>query len=169
MTKSTSPKPLYSVVPVIRPRISAACASACSSVIFCLPTSAPSCARVTSSALRRPRSTNSCLTSLRITGTPAEAMTWAISPPIVPAPTTAALNTNTLAELLRCRWERPGGRRRLRRELAIGGKLDREPLEGAPQRLAQRVTDEEDIGDRAAETRALELVDELERHVAAAV
>src|SRR3954467_9409609 len=62
-----------------------------------------------------------------------------------------------------------GGRRRLRRELAIGGKLDREPLEGAPQRLAQRVTDEEDIGDGAAETRALELVGELERHVAAAV
>ena len=25
---------------------------------------------------------------------PAEAITWAISPPMVPAPTTAALNTN---------------------------------------------------------------------------
>ena len=31
---------------------------------------------------------------LHATGTSAEAITWAISPPIVPAPSTAALNTN---------------------------------------------------------------------------
>jgi hypothetical protein len=37
---------------------------------------------------------------LRTTGVPAAAITWAISPPIVPAPTTAALNTNTLLKLL---------------------------------------------------------------------
>ena len=43
---------------------------------------------------RGPVSTNSCSTSLSTTGTPAVAITWAISPPIVPAPTTAALNTN---------------------------------------------------------------------------
>ena len=49
---------------------------------------------VTSRALVRPWSTNSCLTSLRTTGMPAEATTWAISPPMVPAPTTAALKTN---------------------------------------------------------------------------
>jgi hypothetical protein len=31
---------------------------------------------------------------------PAEATTWAISPPIVPAPTTAALKTNMAAEAI---------------------------------------------------------------------
>ena len=49
--------------------------------------------------LLEPRSTNSCFTSLSTTGMPAEAITWAISPPIVPAPTTAALNTNKPSRL----------------------------------------------------------------------
>ena len=85
---------------MMRPSVAAACSSACSWVIFCLWTRPASWPRVTSSAFLRPRSTNSCLMSLRITGMPADAITWAISPPIVPAPTTAALNTNTLWRLL---------------------------------------------------------------------
>src|SRR3954470_24263150 len=84
----------------MRPRISSSWRSASSWVIFSLATRPPSCAWVTSRALVRPWSTNSCLTSLRTTGMPAEATTWAISPPMVPAPTTAALKTNIGRRLL---------------------------------------------------------------------
>jgi len=45
-------------------------------------------------SFRRPVSTKRWSTSLRITGTSAAASTCAISPPITPAPTTAALKTN---------------------------------------------------------------------------
>ena len=45
-------------------------------------------------AFSRPWSTNFCSTSLSTTGMPDEAITWAISPPMVPAPTTAALAMN---------------------------------------------------------------------------
>ena len=85
----------------MRPRISSSWRSACSWVIFSLATRPASWPWVTSRALVRPVSTNSCLTSLRTTGMPAEAMTWAISPPMVPAPTTAALKTNIGRRLLR--------------------------------------------------------------------
>src|SRR3954466_3893975 len=78
----------------MRPRISCACASACSWVSFSFFTRRPSCAWVTCWAFSRPWSTNFWSTSLSTTGTSALAIAWAISPPIVPAPTTAALNTN---------------------------------------------------------------------------
>src|SRR5215207_10531570 len=100
ITKSTSPKPSYSTVPWMRPTISSSWRSASSWVIFSFATSPPSWAWLTSRALARPWSTNSCLTSLRTTGTPVEATTWAISPPMVPAPTTAALKTNTAGEAI---------------------------------------------------------------------
>ncbi len=93
-TKSTSPKPSYSVVPAIWPRISSRRASACSWVIFSLETRLASWPWVTSRAFSSPASTSFCSMSLSTTGTSAEAITWAISPPIVPAPSTAALNTN---------------------------------------------------------------------------
>src|SRR5437660_1377659 len=48
---------------------------------------------VTSRAFSRPTSTKARSTSLSTTGMPAAATTCAISPPMVPAPTTAALNT----------------------------------------------------------------------------
>jgi hypothetical protein len=92
-TKSTSPKPSYSVVPVIRPVTSSSWRSASSWEIFSFWTRPPSCPWVTSWAFRRPWSTNFCSTSFSTTGTSADAITWAISPPMVPAPTTAALNT----------------------------------------------------------------------------
>ena len=41
--------------------------------------------------------------SFSTTGMPAAAIVWAIWPPIVPAPTTAALNTNMLDLLLLAR------------------------------------------------------------------
>src|SRR5439155_7845372 len=70
------------------------CASACSWVLFSLCTSRPSWRWVTSRAFCRPTSTNFWSTSLRTTGMSAAAIAWAISPPSVPAPTTAALKTN---------------------------------------------------------------------------
>src|SRR3954447_22788657 len=78
----------------MRPRTSESCRSASSWVIFSLETRRESWPEVTSRAFSRPTSTNFWSTSLRTTGMPAAAMTWAISPPIVPAPTTAALKTN---------------------------------------------------------------------------
>ena len=84
----------------MRPSSSSSCVSACSWVIFSLATSPPSWAWVTCLAFSRPASTNSCFTSLRTTGVPDDAITWAISPPMVPAPTTAALFTNTSTYLL---------------------------------------------------------------------
>src|SRR3954453_2627521 len=78
----------------MRPRTSPSWPSASSWLIFSLETRRSSWPLVTSRALSRPTSTNFWSTSLRTTGMPAAAMTWAISPPIVPAPTTAALKTN---------------------------------------------------------------------------
>ena len=75
ITKSTSPKPSYSVVPVMRPRISSRWRSASSWLIFSFETRLPSCASVTCRAFSRPVSTNSCFTSLRTTGMPAAAIT----------------------------------------------------------------------------------------------
>src|SRR3954471_14980673 len=78
----------------MRPTTSSTCWSAWSWVSFSFLTSRASWPVVTSRAFSRPTSTNFRSTSLRTTGMPAAAMTWAISPPIVPAPTTAALKTN---------------------------------------------------------------------------
>jgi hypothetical protein len=46
-----------------------------------------------------------------------DAIAWAISPPIVPAPTTAALETNILRAILRNQGVRAAGR------LLIAGRL----------------------------------------------
>jgi hypothetical protein len=66
-------------------------------------------------------------TSLRTTGTSAAAMTWAISPPITPAPTTAALKTN-MGFSCSCREDCERGR--LRRG-AHGSRPVRAEAEGA--------------------------------------
>src|SRR3954462_6421664 len=78
----------------MRPSTSAICASAAAWSILPFSTRRPNWPVVTSRAFSRPTSTNFWSTSLRTTGMPAAAMTWAISPPIVPAPTTPALKTN---------------------------------------------------------------------------
>src|SRR5215210_4487944 len=80
----------------MRPRTSSSWASACSWVIFSFLTKRASWPCVTSRALCSPTSTNFWSTSLRTTGMSAAAIAWAISPPIVPAPTTAALKMNML-------------------------------------------------------------------------
>src|SRR5262249_13234849 len=80
---------------------------------------------VTSRAFSSPASTNRWSTSLSRTGTSADAITWAISPPMTPAPTTAALNTNMAGELA------------LVAELALRCQLVREALQRALQRLPQ--------------------------------
>src|SRR4051794_37182293 len=64
----------------------------------------------------------------------AEAMTCAISPPIVPAPTTAALNTNMPCRLL----EQFGVR------VQLAPEADQGPAQGLPQRAA----DEEHVEER---------------------
>src|SRR5436190_4287789 len=81
----------------MRPVTASSRSSACSWVSLSFFTSAPSWRSVTSCAFAMPASTNFCSTSFRTTGMSAFAIAWAISPPMVPAPTTAALNTNKLA------------------------------------------------------------------------
>src|SRR5215211_1209025 len=103
----------------MRPRISSRWASASSWVIFSFFTRLPSCASVTCRAFSSPVSTNSCFTSLRSTGMPADATTWATSPPIVPAPTTAALKTNIAAQAIGA--PRAGGR--VRRASCLGAHM----------------------------------------------
>src|SRR5215210_2282456 len=150
-TKSTSPKPSYSVVPWMRPRISAAWASACSCVSFSFLTRRPSWPSVTCLAFSRPWSMNFWSTSLSTTGMSAEAMTCAISPPIVPAPTTAALKTNM-------DW-------RLLKELRVRVQLPAEADQGALQGVPQRAADEEHVDDRAQRVvRLLKFVLQRERH-----
>jgi hypothetical protein len=82
------------VVPLIRPITWSSRASACSWVIFSFETSLSSCDLVTSRDFSSAWSTNFWSTSLTTTGMSALAITWAISPPIVPPPSTAALKTN---------------------------------------------------------------------------
>src|SRR4051794_28363656 len=76
---------------------------------------------------------NSCLTSLSTTSNPAAAIVWAICPPMVPAPTTAALNTNMFRDSSF--------------ELEIGGRphLAPEAREGALERVAHRAPHEQEI------------------------
>src|SRR5215212_2087032 len=147
----------------MRPRISDACWSACSWVIFSFLTSPPSCPFVTCSAFCRPWSTNFCSTSFSTTSTPAAAQTWAISPPIVPAPTTAALKTNMNPP----RWRRKrryrlsGRVRRGLRQSRVLRRLDREPLERPADRVPQRAADEDEVGDRPQRPALVQLVVEL--------
>src|SRR3954454_24045395 len=88
--------------------------------------------------------------SLRTTGMPAELMTWAISPPIVPAPTTAALVTNMAARLLR--W--------------FVRRLCGAAPQGAVQSHCEGAADEEDVGQLAQRAAALELVIERQEDIA---
>src|SRR5436305_14808119 len=144
----------------MRPRIPLPCSSACSWVIFSFFTRPPSCACVTCWAFSRPWSTNFCSTSFSTTSRPAAAMTCAISPPIVPAPTTAALNTYIgppKASL---------GFRRLQRGLLR--RLAREAPARADERVAQGAPDEEEVRDRGEDARARELVLEVEAEPGAA-
>src|SRR4030081_2647505 len=106
----------------------------------------------------------------------APAIPRAISPPIVPAPTTAALNTNMGvwgsfdsrrrgqprpgAEGYR---DRPGGEPglpQLGRGLELAGETD----ERAPQRVPHGPPDEEQVGERPKRTALLELVVQRQRH-----
>src|SRR5438874_1751685 len=87
--------------------------------------------------------------SLRTTGMPAELMTWAISPPIVPAPTTAALVTNMAARLQACFVR------------GFCGKA----AESAFQSHCERPADEQGVGDLRERTTVLELVFQLHRHL----
>jgi hypothetical protein len=82
------------VVPSISASVRSTWAAACSSVILPFLTRRAACPSVTSRAFFSPASTNSESTSLSTTGMSALAITCATSPPIVPAPTTAALKTN---------------------------------------------------------------------------
>src|SRR6187401_2553622 len=137
----------------MRPMISAACSSACSWVIFSFLTSPPSWPAVTLRASVRPASTNSCLTSFRTTSNPAAAIVCAIWPPMVPAPTTAALNTNMFSETAPC-------------ELEIGGRprLALEAREGALQRVAHRATHEDEVDYSRNAAVLLDGVVQLEGH-----
>src|SRR5690348_9465584 len=135
----------------MRERISSRCASASCWLSLPFFTRLASWRSVTSRAFSRPWSTNFWSTSLRITGRSAAATTWAISPPMTPAPTTAALNTN-MALTLASAAELP-----LRCELGVE----------APQRAAQgvghRAADEEQIHDRREQVAVLDAVLELQR------
>src|SRR5580704_9417183 len=79
----------------MRPTTSATCASPCSAVSLPRSTSLATWPAVTERASSRPACTSASSMSFSTTGNPAAAIVCAICPPIVPAPTTAALNTNT--------------------------------------------------------------------------
>src|SRR4051812_21943171 len=83
------------------PSTSASRASACSWVSFSFLTRRASCPSVTPRAFSTAASTNFWSRSLTTTGMSAAAIAWAISPPIVPPPTTAAFDTNIGLAFLR--------------------------------------------------------------------
>src|SRR4051794_39452651 len=143
----------------MRPTISATWALPSSSVIFSLETSRPIWPSVTLPASVKPASTNSCLTSLRTTSIPAAAMVWAIWPPMVPAPTTAALKTN----MFRTALLRKGKGRRLYAGVAVRSQLRGEAPQRALERLALRAADEQQVERAELAAALLELVVELER------
>src|SRR4051812_44986653 len=140
----------------MRPTISSTCALPSSSVIFSFLTSRETWPSVTLRASVRPASTSSCLMSLRTTGMPEAAMVWAIWPPMVPAPTTAALKTNMAWTLARRALCRLGG------ELALGLEPAAEAHERVAQRGAPRTAPEQHGDEGPAERRALELVLKLD-------
>src|SRR5215207_4957205 len=80
------------------PITSASRASACSWVSFSFLTRRESWPSVTARAFSTAASTNFWSMSLTTTGMSAAAIAWAISPPMVPPPTTAALETNIACE-----------------------------------------------------------------------
>src|SRR5215218_8700655 len=80
----------------------------------------------------------------------AAAITWAISPPITPAPTTAALNTNMTRNLA---------------ELDLGLALVGEAAEGAPQGVGHGPAHEQQVDRRGERIAVLDLVLERERHL----
>src|SRR4051794_29209866 len=91
--------------------------------------------------------------SLRTTGMPAELMTWAISPPMVPAPTTAALVTNMAARLQR----------------GFVRSLCGEAPQSAFQSHRKRPANEENVGQNAERPAGRERVIQAQDHVAAVV
>src|SRR5918998_280757 len=139
-------------------------ASACSCVALPFLTSLAAWPAVTSRAFSSPVSTNSWSTSLSITGMPAAAMTCAISPPITPAPTTAALKTNMALSLVALQARRgrsgtPGGL-----PLEVAAPLAREAEQAAAQRRGELAPDEQRVHQPRERRALLELVVELERH-----
>src|SRR5919202_4515899 len=127
-------------------------AAACRSSSLPFSTSLPTCPSVTSRALSRPASTKRWSTSLRTTGMSAAAMTWAISPPTPPAPTTAALNTNMARTLASAP------------ELALRRDLRGEAAQRAPERLGERAANEQQVDDRCEQVSLLQPVVQGEEH-----
>src|SRR3954451_22582466 len=108
---------------------------------------------------------NFCSTSFSTTSTSAEASTWAISPPMVPAPTTAALNTNiwSSSEGDGARRQGPsdrGGRLQGRFLRRLGG----EAAQRAGERVVLRAADEEDVDKGPERAADRHLVVEFELH-----
>src|SRR6266487_1745640 len=132
----------------MRATTSSTCAEPCSSVSLPRSTSFATWPWVTLRASSRPACTSSSWTSLSTTGMPAAAIVWAIWPPMVPAPTTAALNTNMSL--------------RLYGTLAFSCHLGAEPAQRALQRFALRAADEDQVDERHPGPRLLELVAQLE-------
>src|SRR4051812_31951366 len=147
----------------MRPTTSSTWASASSWVSFSFLTRLPIWPAVTLRASSMPASTSSWLMSLSTTSIPDAAMVCAICPPMVPAPTTAALNTNIqspISALVRGgRLSEPGFILRLHGEAA----------ERAAQRVAQGTADEEHVGERSQGAVLGQLVLELCRHLAPAL
>src|SRR4051812_26461695 len=142
----------------MRPTTSSTWASASSWVSFSFLTRLPIWPAVTLRASSMPASTSSWLMSLSTTSIPDAATVCAICPPMVPAPTTAALNTNIQSPISalvrRGRLSEPGLILRLHGEAA----------EGAAQRVAQGAADEEHVGDRPERPVLGQLVVELGGH-----
>src|SRR3954471_13490772 len=120
-----------------------------------------------------PASTSSCLTSLRTTGNPDAAIVCAICPPMVPAPTTAALNTNTLGTPRNRDSDPRGGRRgtagAYSEQVVRRLQLAAEAGQRAAQGLGHRAADEEPVDDRDQRPALLDLVLEGQGHAAAGV
>src|SRR5919198_3577390 len=129
----------------MRPTTSSTGAWACPWVSFSRLTSRSVWPAVTLRASVSPASTKSCEMSLRTTGMPAAAMVWAIWPPMVPAPTTAALNTNMLAVRPPFRGLEGAEGYLFAGELCVGLQLACEAGDGAPQRVADGPADEEEV------------------------
>src|SRR3954452_3236961 len=152
---------------------SSTCVRACSSLSLPLSTSWAVWASVTLRAAARPVRTSSSVTSLRITGTPAAAIVCAIWPPIVPAPTTAALKTNMGSCCSSAAATR--GSRRLstgvlcRCQPLLVAQLDGEAPQRALERLPLRPADEHEVDHGQEALALLELVVELERDLHAAL
>src|SRR3954469_24447211 len=117
-----------------------------------------------------PASTSSCLTSLRTTGNPDAAIVCAICPPMVLAPTTAALNTNTLGTPRNRDSDPRGGSRGTAgaylHEVVARRQLAAEAGERAPQGLGHRAADEQPVDDADQRPAVLDLVLERQRHAA---